>query len=298
MNARQPFGLRTQPIGQDGGASPRFTVLELLVVVGIVAVILTMLLSGVRRVRDMAAETACKSNLRIVTMALLAYRSDHLAFPHGNLAEALALHGATGKSLLCPETNRHYEQFYIPHQAPMYHRDYLIGCPHHGKRRINFYQTGAGVSERAANIHWNGNPVLPGDTVTGGTIVFDDGSTIRLASGTRALIVTSFWGDDRRLHSIVRVPRQTSSGILNVDVSGQSRFEVVTPAAVVGALGTRFRITITAGGNRFQTKIEVAAGDVRALAQTGQSRLLRAGETFTVEAPAGVALIDFVPQSD
>lgn len=58
-----------------------FTLVELLVVIGIIAVLLAVLLPAMQAVREAARKTTCRSNLRQIGMALLNYHSDRRKFP-------------------------------------------------------------------------------------------------------------------------------------------------------------------------------------------------------------------------
>jgi prepilin-type N-terminal cleavage/methylation domain-containing protein len=54
-----------------------FTIVEMLVVVGIVVLLMGILLPALGKVREQARRTACMSNLRTLTQAWLAYAADH-----------------------------------------------------------------------------------------------------------------------------------------------------------------------------------------------------------------------------
>ncbi|UCG16014.1 MAG: prepilin-type N-terminal cleavage/methylation domain-containing protein [Phycisphaerales bacterium] len=65
---------------QAGGQDRRraFTLIELLVVVSIIALLIAILLPSLKKARDQAKDTVCRSNLHQMGLAIQYYASDHL----------------------------------------------------------------------------------------------------------------------------------------------------------------------------------------------------------------------------
>jgi prepilin-type N-terminal cleavage/methylation domain-containing protein len=65
-----------------------FTLLELLVTVGIIAILATLILPALAKVKDRAKMTTCVNNLRQITLGVKMYVSDHQRFPLGGYFDA------------------------------------------------------------------------------------------------------------------------------------------------------------------------------------------------------------------
>ena len=74
-----------------------FTLIELLVVISIIAVLLAILIPSLSKVREKVKDTACKSNLKNVGLALLMYLdANERKLPNTGAANGFLWYDATG----------------------------------------------------------------------------------------------------------------------------------------------------------------------------------------------------------
>ena len=88
--ARRP---RSRVTGPRRPASTGFTLVELLVAIGVIAVLIGLLLPAVQAAREAARKAACQSNLRQLALAMQSYESVHSSFPIGH---QFAMHHVLG----------------------------------------------------------------------------------------------------------------------------------------------------------------------------------------------------------
>lgn len=264
-----------------------FTLLEIVAVVSITLVLAAVTFNVFGRARKASNRARCDVQIKAIALALDAYRQEQNHFPD-DLLELETSRYVTDKSIMhCPsdpDPLGSYADFYVIRTAHDSSELPLLVCPFHedsshgvqayvGRYTTQFLTKPASLTNsRATTVkHPGKDPVsapagleLHGaDRLTtanngSATILFADGSMARLKSNTTVTILQSFM--DRtmnpRLYTLIR----QSGGSVDYEVNHGSKFEVVTPAATAGALGTKFNIKIDSPTD---TTLLVTQGKVR-----------------------------------
>ncbi len=257
-----------------------FTLVEILVVIAIVSLLTAIGFGTFRRVGESARQAKCDTNVKALAIALDAFKQEKGHYPV-YLRELVEDKYITDNSMLhCPDDpepkSDGYGDFYIQRSTrndgrfgqilPAISELPNIVCPFHeqsgqgfqafaGAQTHNFATKPATlVSSNATEIERPGQPLIAaldgmelrgGDRIrTGGAalIRFVDGSTCQLSAGSDVTVLQSFvMGSESTLYTIVR----QAVGDVLYSVHHGSKFDVATPTATAGALGTEFRIQIS-----------------------------------------------------
>jgi hypothetical protein len=112
-----------------------------------------------------------------------------------------------------------------------------------------------------------------------GSMSFDDGSTVTITSSAEDYTVTavaSFTMESGRLYTVVRV---TGKGEAEFAVTPGSKFEVVSPVAIIGVRGTQFRVITDVN----YAGVDLLSGSVEVWDRlTGSTTVYTAPATFYV----------------
>ena len=223
------------------------TLVEVLVVLAVITVMAGILVPVLYHARGAAKLSACTSNLGQISLATKMYYEDHAGPPVTDLPVALADYVDSSDIFVCPAdvktSEDSYSEFFVARRDGT-DEQFLVGCPRHGGDRRAAVAFGRGSCEHDGllDVTWNGEPIGPGDTVTGGQMVFSDGSRVAIADNMTVGMLVSFTTHGRP-YSIIWVP-EGSEGCVDCSVTPGSLFEVVTPSAIAGVQGTEFQVWV------------------------------------------------------
>jgi len=244
--------------------------MQILVVVAIMALLSTFLVGAFGQSRSTANRANCDMQLKAITMALDAFRQENGHFPEqlSELTEKKYLTDAT--MLKCPTDHRptgSYDDFYVLRSGRGSNELPILVCPlcasesgqsmqaFQGRYTKQFATRPAELTAASATtIKRPGkNPIAGrigmqlrgGDTIitgVGGQAVvrFADGSESHMSGGSQIRVLESFVAGNTRapLYTLIN----QKFGDVRYRVHHGSKFDVTTPTATAGALGTEFVI--------------------------------------------------------
>ncbi len=292
------------------GRNKGFTLTELLVTIGIIGILAGIGVVTVGKIRATSRQTTCVNNLRNITQGLQMYYNDYMSFPEdgypddGNdiypLSTDLANYIATKSTFICPTDNdttstdnfASYDPYYVARKGSYDSDELAIGCPRHRGTTNSTSLLFSGSTEIAkiGKVLANGVEVPPDGTTAQRTIgnvsdtmTFDDGSTATVTNASGGsygcFLLQSARLADGTLYSIVKMQ---DNGTIDVQVTPGSKFEVVTPSAIVGVRGTKFTVQTSNNGSAtgYQTDVTFTSGIVVVMdRETGKITTLKSGGT-------------------
>ncbi|MCP4252904.1 MAG: prepilin-type N-terminal cleavage/methylation domain-containing protein [Candidatus Scalindua sp.] len=288
------------------GRNRGFTLTELVVTMSIVSVLASLAVVGVGKVNDTKRQTTCINNMRAISQALQLYYNDFRVFPDdgypydvndATLSTELASYLKDRSTFVCPEDNdtsstgsfASYDPYYIARNTTYGENELAIGCPRHrdASSSTSLFTSGGTEVTKTDTVLTNGQEIPPDGTTAQRTIssvndemTFADGSTVKITSAGGVnygcFLVQSVRLADGTLYSIIKVQNE---GDIEVTVNSGSKFEVVTPSAIVGVRGTHFNVTTTDLGNLgFRTHVSLTDGTVVLMDRdTGKTTTLTGG---------------------
>jgi prepilin-type N-terminal cleavage/methylation domain-containing protein len=274
-----------------------FSLVELLVVLGVIAAVSAISAGVIVRARQVSRGMTCANNLRQIATGLLTYYTEYEltpSFAQTTLPTLLADVISEPQVFVCPAapypTTDSYSEYYVPRE-PTTATGFLLGCPNHAVENSTFGAFGAGLTLKGKTepVLWNNQPVAAGSQVTGGTLIFADGTTVTINSDVNVVVLVSLDEGQGRIYSAVKLPIG-SLGTIQVKAAHGTHFDVATPACTAGVRGTQFTVTTSKPSGQYQTEVAVTEGTVWVdTVWPGPSTMaLPAGSshTFTMTQPA------------
>ena len=274
------------------GRNRGFTLIEILVTIGIIAVLAGIGVVTIGKVKGANSQTTCISNLRSLSQGLQSYYNDYMTFPADGypddgddmypLSTELANYIKDKSTFICPEDSNttstgnfaSYDPYYVARKGSYDSNELALGCPRHrgAKNSTTAFSTGSTEITSVGAVTVSGQEIPPDGTTAQRTIssvndkmTFADNSTVTVTNASGGsygcFLVQSVRLSDGTLYSIVKVQ---DSGTIDVQVTTGSKFEVVTPSAIVGVRGTEFTVATSSNGSEigYQTVVTQTAGIV------------------------------------
>lgn len=259
-----------------------FTLLQLLVVVGLITLLSAVLMGQFGRSRAAVRRAECDVHLKEIVLAMDTYRQEHGRLPKKvlELKDKGYLPLDTLRCSADPDLGAEghkasyssYTDYYVLRDALDDGELPIIVCPFHEKDGLHGAQgikagytksfaarpaTLSGIAG-AVTVTRPGEGVLAipasgqlavrgGDRIKVGSgtaqLTFADGSAAALAGNSEMSVLESYQQGQTKdtLYTIVR----QFAGSISYSVVPGNKFDVATPTATAGALGTRFTITIS-----------------------------------------------------
>jgi prepilin-type N-terminal cleavage/methylation domain-containing protein len=289
-----------------------FTIVELAITIFIIAILSGIGLVGLSKLMATNRQTQCVNNLREISQGLQFYHNDLRTFPDDGypydkikdpspLSTELASYIKTKSIFVCPEDEdttsisnfASYDPYYVARPGSYQSEELVIGCPRHSNASTStsLFSMGSTEITDIDTVLANGQEIPPDGTKAQRTIsnnndvmTFADGSTVEITNSSGGdygcFLVQSVRLADGTLYSIVRVQDE---GTIDVNVTTGSKFEIVTPSAIVGVRGTQFTVQTSNGGNR--TDVNLTEGTVILMNRnTGETTTLTIGGTTVASA--------------
>jgi prepilin-type N-terminal cleavage/methylation domain-containing protein len=290
-----------------------FTLTELLVTIGIIGILTGIGTVTVGKIKATSRQTTCVNNLRSVSQGLQLHYNDYKIFPQDGypdddsndplpLSAELENYIKNKSTFVCPVDGdptsttdfASYDPYYVARKGSYDSVELAIGCPRHrgATNSTSLLSTGTAEITKTASVLANGQEIPPDGTKAQRTISnvndvmkFSDLSTVTISNvqaGYGVFLLQSVVLADGTIYSLIRVE---NDGTIDVQVTTSgSKFEVVTPSAIVGVRGTQF--TVQTSNNGYTTYVSLTSGTVVLMNRdTGETTTLTGVDAGTVNVP-------------
>ncbi len=222
---------RARPILHRGSGG--FTLVELLVVIGIIAIMMAILMPSLRKARESALRVNCASNLRQLVVALHMYGNDH----HGQLPNVSNYNGSAlfwwtmnpaggpedtagrGFCALYPKYIRTPSTFYCPSSEMQW--DYMMGFG--DATNTPWWELGHGGREREIGYFYTGNAIVYSGKVEIPKKLKDPARLVVMADRNEVLAGAWYRGSHPFFYNFARGTGPKGSNVAKLDASVEWR---------------------------------------------------------------------------
>ncbi len=218
------------------GRNRGFTLVELLVTIGIIGVLTGIATVTVGKVKGTNNQTTCISNIRNISQGLQMYYNDYMSFPEDGypdygddmypLSTELANYLHDKSTFICPVDNdttstanfASYDPYYVARKSSYDSNELALGCPRHrgAKNSTSSFSSGSTEIVSIGAVNVNGQELPPDGTTAQRTInginnmmKFADNSTVTITNTSGGsygcFLVQSVRLSDGTLYSIIKV---------------------------------------------------------------------------------------------
>jgi len=327
--------MNTNSVSSMSARKRGFTLLQILVVISLVGILSAVLFGVLTRGRATARRADCDVHLKEIALALDTFRQEtgHMPQALGELVSKKYVSAQTLRCASDPDLANNagnaayssYGDFYVIREPRDSGELPVVVCPFHsgdGLHGVQAYKGRytAGFTSRpvvvsgteitgAVTITRPGKGVLSnpatgknlalrgGDRIkTGaGTIIlhFEDGSRAEISANSEMRVLDSYI-EGQRTGPLYSLTRQLS-GRINYFITPGSHFDVATPTATAGALGTVFEIKIlpdsAADVDKLPETVLTVTDHAVAISTVAQTvEIVPADGSYTVQSSAPVAV--------
>jgi type II secretory pathway pseudopilin PulG len=256
-------------------SSRGYSLCQLLVVIGLIAILSGLMVRGGVWIRSQADIAVLTSHCEQFSTALQMYYQKHRKFPDAfpaNLEQDLAPYIANEALFTCPANPAaRSAPLNASYVTPVlgYEHAYILGLDTRYDEDVSvvlFSNSTTEIVEKLPAFH-NEVPIILGNRATGGVVTFGSGSEVTLHNDTTVTVVNSFRSKDGTPFNVVKFDKGVGSSVrlraIDTDI-----IQLVSYPGLVFLRGGIADAVETTGETRDELQVSTLSGEVRVIGRT------------------------------